>query len=159
MDTKDIKEQVKRLVDKYQQYYSSGGNKTLKKTLVELSKDLSALVKILDDNATIVGLEYSDMSLSNLKRLIEAEVNKIERGNISEWQAEERIGYLTYIYIYLLKLILKDKHEEIVSIRTDGFGINLNNMERHTRYRFSYEGSEYEAIKNEEGELVLSEVV
>ena len=48
--------------------------------------------------------------------------------------------------------------ESIVTMSYDGFELDLNKMKTGRHYRITYDDSVYEVVKNEKGELEISEV-
>lgn len=66
---------------------------------------------------------------------------------------------LRMIWKMMTQIITKKRaKDQIFSVGGDGFKFNLKHMIPNERYRFEFEDSVYEAMKNDGGELVLMEV-
>ena len=65
----------------------------------------------------------------------------------------------TTLEINLKKKTITKPIPKPVQINFDGFKVDLNQMNIGESYQISYDGSVYEIMKNERGELVVNEIV
>jgi len=80
---------------------------------------------------------------------------KLRKFTIDNWR---NIGESTIARIPLYGSFVDNISDDIGKINFDGFELNLKNMEIDKKYIISYDDSHYEAYKNKNNELVISEI-